>query len=378
MRKTELPALTGSRFYAALIVFLSHAALLPGMERMTAGKLIFNAGVVGVSCFFVLSGFILTYNYEVAFRDGVCRSSYFRFVWDRWTKIYPAHLLMLLVAIPLQIKSPNLPLDWRALPFHVLMAQCWWPVTRPTFHQYLNVPSWSISCEWFFYLVAPFAIYCALNRGKRWIPAALIALYALGMLALLRQGRSDFERLYLVSWFAPSRFPEFLTGVFLGCIFLGDRGRRLARWSGAMQVVGVMVLVSGAIYRAKAPWPFWGGLLYVPGASLLVLGLAYGKGLYVRHLSGAVLRRLGMASFCLYLMQAPLLRGMKGVWMQRGWQVETWTSFWIVMILLFVSIQTAALFVHIQYELRLQKLLRTWIRRGPAQQGSGAVLRAAV
>src|SRR5262249_18879393 len=154
MHKPELPALTGSRFYAALIVFLSHAPLIPGMERMAGGKLIFNSGVVGVACFFVLSGFILTYNYEATFRDGVGRSSYFRFVWDRWTKIYPVHFLMLLVAIPLQIKSPNLPLDWRAVPFHALLAQCWWPVARPTFYQYLNVPSWSISCEWFFYLVA--------------------------------------------------------------------------------------------------------------------------------------------------------------------------------------------------------------------------------
>jgi peptidoglycan/LPS O-acetylase OafA/YrhL len=311
----------------------------------------------------VLSGFILTYNYEAIFRDGVRRGTYLRFVWDRWTKIYPVHLLMLLVAIPLQIKSPNLPLDWRAVPFHALLAQCWWPVTRPTFNQYLNVPSWSISCEWFFYLVAPFAVYCVLNRRRRWMPVAAICLYGAALVAALGQGRSDFDRLYLVSWFAPSRFPEFLTGVFLGSIFLEDRGRRLERWSGVMQAAGFVALVSGAAYRAHAPWPFWGGLLYVPGASLMVLGLAYGEGVFAKHLSRPVLRRLGIASFCLYLMQAPLLRGMRGLWILRGWRVDTWASFWIVMIALFLAIQGAALLVHKHYEIRIRKYLRAWHRR---------------
>jgi peptidoglycan/LPS O-acetylase OafA/YrhL len=360
MSKPELPALTGSRFYAALAVFLSHAVLLPGMDQMSQTLLMFNVGVVGVSCFFVLSGFILTYNYEAIFRDGVRSSSYRQFVWDRSTRIYPMHLLMLLFMIPLQVRSPNLPLDWRAVPFHALLAQCWWPVTRPTFYQYLNVPSWSISCEWFFYLTAPFTIYCALNRGRRWIPVALTCLYALALAVILSQHRNDFQRLYLVSWFAPSRFPEFLCGVLLGCIFLGDRARRFARWSGLMQAAGFVVLASGAIYRAQAPWPLWGGLLYVPGASLLVLGLAYGDGILARHLSGRFARRLGMASFCLYLMQAPLLRGMRALWMLRGWTVNNWPAFCIVLAALFVSIQAAALFMHTQYEHRLRGVLRTW------------------
>ena len=63
MRRPELPALTGIRFYAAILVYLSHVPLIPGMGKLAGDNLIFNAGVVGVSFFFVLSGFILTYNY---------------------------------------------------------------------------------------------------------------------------------------------------------------------------------------------------------------------------------------------------------------------------------------------------------------------------
>ena len=71
MRKVELPALTGIRFYAALLVYLSHVPIIPGGESLVGQRLLFNAGVVGVSFFFVLSGFILTYNYADVFRTGI-------------------------------------------------------------------------------------------------------------------------------------------------------------------------------------------------------------------------------------------------------------------------------------------------------------------
>jgi len=156
MRKAELPALTGIRFYAALLVYLSHFPIIPGAESLVGQHILFNAGVVGVSFFFVLSGFILTYNYADVFRTGIRGSKYKKFVWDRLTKIYPVHLLALLMILPIAIYSPNLPLDWRAVPVHLLLLQCFWP---SHLRDYLNVPSWSISCEWFFYLLAPIAIY---------------------------------------------------------------------------------------------------------------------------------------------------------------------------------------------------------------------------
>src|SRR2546422_5943900 len=59
-------------------------------------------------------------------------------------------------------------LDWRAVPFHLLVLQCFWPSSTPAFSGYLNVPSWSISCEWFFYLLAPVVMFFALGNRRRW------------------------------------------------------------------------------------------------------------------------------------------------------------------------------------------------------------------
>lgn len=57
MHKPELLGLTGIRFYAALLVYLSHVVeVIPGMGALGQSILLFNAGVVGVS-FFGASGF---------------------------------------------------------------------------------------------------------------------------------------------------------------------------------------------------------------------------------------------------------------------------------------------------------------------------------
>src|SRR2546421_6972502 len=155
MRKRELSSLTGIRFYAALLVYLSHVRLIPGMSSFTGITDFINAGDIGVSFFFVLSGFILAYNYVDVFHDGVSAADYRRFIWDRLTKIYPVHVLVIIVVLPISILSPHLPFDWRALPVHLGLLQCLWPSSTPEFYEQLNVPSWSISCEWFFYLLAP-------------------------------------------------------------------------------------------------------------------------------------------------------------------------------------------------------------------------------
>ena len=369
MRKAELSALTGIRFYAALFVFLSHVPLIPGMERLAGRSLLFNAGVVAVSFFFVLSGFILTYNYADVFQNSVSASSYKRFAWDRLTKIYPVHLLTLLMALPIQIFSPNMPLDWRALPFHIFLLQCFWPFARPTFFDYLNVPSWSISCEWFFYLLAPLAICFAVGRQRRFLPLILAGGYLFCLWSLLGYSQSDFARLYFVSWFAPSRFPEFLAGVYLARGFLANPASRTQTVASLAQLGGILLIVAGALYREHAPWPMWGGLLYLPGSTLLVFGLASGGGLFAAHLSRSWLHRLGTASFSFYMLQAPMMRALKGVSLRFGWEVSSWAGFCLVTALLFVLVQGTALMVCYVYEIPLQKKLRSLmvVRRGVSQ-----------
>src|SRR5882762_4875863 len=255
MRKVELSGLTGIRFYAALPVYLAHVTMIPGMEGLSGGSLFFDVGVGSVTFFFVLSGFILTYNYADMFRDGVSGTGYKRFVWDRLTKIYPVHLLTLLLVLPIAALSPHQPLDWRAVPFHLLLLQCFWPSSTPAFAKYLNVPSWSISCEWFFYLLAPVATFFALGNRRRWVPVVVVMGYACGLGLFLWHGQSDEVRLYFVSRFAPSRFVEFLLGVFSARVFLTSSGQKLAGVSGLAQATGIGLILAGAMSRPYVAGP---------------------------------------------------------------------------------------------------------------------------
>ena len=362
MRRVELPALTGIRFYAATLVFLSHVGLLPGAGKLVSDHLIFNVGVVGVSFFFVLSGFILTYNYADVFRAGVSRPSYGRFVWDRLTKIYPVHLLATLVVLPIAVYSPNLPFDWTALPVHLLLLQCFWPFATGSRGEYLNVPSWSISCEWFFYLLAPVAMFLALGRRRSLMPILVAALYVvLGW--FVWNGQSEATRLHVVSWFAPSRFIEFLAGVFL-CRWYLAAPRAGKVWSpAAVQAAGIVLIVAGAVYRDYAPWPLWGGLLYLPGSAVLVFGLTRGDTVLARHLAAPLVRRLGVASYSFYLLHAPMLRALKSVFLVTGSEVGSWAAFGAIAAVTFVAIQVTALIVCSAYELPVQKRLRDLVRK---------------
>jgi peptidoglycan/LPS O-acetylase OafA/YrhL len=368
MRTEELPALTGIRFYAALAVFLSHVSLVPKMERLSDGYKVFDLGIVGVSFFFVLSGFILTHNYADLFRHGVPAGNYLKFVWGRFSKIYPVHFATMLMAIPIQILSPNKPLDWRAIPLHALLLQCWLPFTKTVFYNYLNVPSWSISCEWFFYLLAPVAMFCALGNVRRRMVLLAITIVYTGALGLfLWHSQSDFTRAYFLNWFAPSRFVDFLAGVFLARAFLSACAYSWAAWSIPAQISGLAYLVAVVLWRDHAPWPLRGGLIYVPGAALLVFGLAYSRGFFAAHLSRPWLKRLGMASFSFYMLHTPMCRAVRGVYYYFGWETTTWTGFWFVAVTAYVVVQAAAFIMFYKFELPMQ----TWLRSLRAAQPAG-------
>jgi len=204
-------------------------------------------------------------------------------------------------------------------------------------------------------------MFFALGNRRRWVPVVVVMGYACGLGLFLWHGQSDEARLYFVSRFAPSRFVEFLLGVFSARLFLTSSGQRLAGVSGLAQATGIGLIIAGAMYRPYVAWPLWGGLLYVPGSILLILGLAHGRGFFVAHLSRPGLNRLGVASFSLYLIHAPLLRAVRGLCLHWGWAVRSWPAFGAVVIAMFMVVQTAALLTCYGYEIPLQKRLRSFL-----------------
>ncbi len=123
---------------------------------------------MAVPGFFMLSGFVLAYNYAHRFQR-LRRPEVLRFWFLRLARIYPVHLATLLgLAVIVwgnRFRGNPLNLDYGDYAFvdfvrNLLLVQIWTPRGELTW----NFVSWSISSEWFAYLLFPFAAYCILQR----------------------------------------------------------------------------------------------------------------------------------------------------------------------------------------------------------------------
>lgn len=149
-----LPTLTGVRGLAALAVLFYHirggtAGFLP--ETVIAA---FAHGYLAVDLFFVLSGFVLWWNYGEAFRERGARAAP-SFIVRRVARIFPLHFAILsamaLFALALLAsgREPGAQYPFAQLPAHYLLVQNWGLGDTLAW----NDPAWSISTEWAAYLL---------------------------------------------------------------------------------------------------------------------------------------------------------------------------------------------------------------------------------
>lgn len=154
-RGAVIDSLTSLRGFAALwVVFVHHGDLVgrffPGFLRL---RPLLDAGVMMVTVFFILSGYVLGLRYREAFRTW-SPSSHLRFLALRLGRIYPVHALTLLFAVLLFARhgfQPGSPNDLGSLLANLLLVQGWGWDFRLTW----NFPAWSLSSEWFAYLLFP-------------------------------------------------------------------------------------------------------------------------------------------------------------------------------------------------------------------------------
>ena len=111
-------------------------------------------GPVGVGFFFVLSGFVLAW----AWQPKTTRRQFYQ---RRFARIYPMHLLTTMVATIVSVGAGD-P-HWASVWVTVLLIQCWF---TDTFRAGGNGPSWSLSCEMFFYVCFPFLVF-KISRATR-------------------------------------------------------------------------------------------------------------------------------------------------------------------------------------------------------------------
>ena len=302
--RRRLPSLTGLRIFGSLAVVLCHVG--HGFANAASLTVAEAYGYVGVSFFFMLSGFVLTWS------DTPQTAR--RFWWLRFARIWPLQFLLMAFAytvISSHVKSPGL-LGHLA---ELLLLQSWSP-DNPTYAGGNGV-TWSLSAEMFFYLVFPFAIVLLRrlrSRGLAVTAAVTLVLMAALPLIVAQAGVDTYSNLYywLFFVFPPYRFGEFLLGMLLArAMVLGLRipAPALTALTAAVGVGGLTWIMTSFTVRTGIPVvrPLV-ALLAIPYfAALLAASATRDTQPGGWWLGSAPLRRLGDWSFALYLVHAPAM-----------------------------------------------------------------------
>jgi peptidoglycan/LPS O-acetylase OafA/YrhL len=341
--RPSLPALTGLRFVAAALVVGYHVhAFVPAIGT-NAVLTALGAGYTGVSLFFVLSGFVLAYNYLTPDRPGV--GSVRDFLVARFARVYAVYLLCALIAFPLFIRNlthngvPGQKLQDGVLATisAITLTQAW----LPRYACELNCPGWSLSAEAFFYAAFPLIGLWLARRHRDSLPLIATACWFLSLgtafayltLYAPPSGATDETWQNVLKYNPLVRLPEFVVGVACGLLFLRDASA-MRRAAPALTIAVIVALCAILHWHQSLPYPLLHNGLLTPLFALLILALASQGGPVAAILSTAPLQLLGEASFALYLLHMPVFSYFRSALKFAGTSVVD--APWMIMLYLII------------------------------------------
>ena len=309
--RPRLLAITSLRFFAAFHVALFHLNEMGALGGPHWFRSFAAIGYVGVSFFFVLSGFILVYTYagrEIRLHD---------FWQARFARVYPAYLFSLVLFFPFfyfGTMKMHIPFFAFAEQHFVLssvlvllLLQSWLPAAALAW----NSVAWSLSVEAFFYVVFPFALakYTKLSRKALWalITACWVAGLAVSAGYLLFRpagmpyvSSSDYtSAVQFVKFFPLVRLPEFLMGMACGILFL--RSERNPKHALPLVGLGLLGVAATTLASRFVPYLVVHTAMSGPAFAAVVCGIALQPS-WAAWLNNRVLVLFGNASYSFYLL----------------------------------------------------------------------------
>ena len=300
----RIEQLTFTRFIAAISIVIYHYGknTFPFNQSFLPG--IFEQANVGVSYFFILSGFVMVIAYSkysyIHFKDYIKR---------RLARIYPVYLLASLILLPyLFIANHNIL--FTDILLNLSMLQSWFPSKALSF----NVPAWSLSVEMFFYTSFPLLIN-KIYAGKTLKSIFLIVLSVFVVSQLIfhflifsnyYQGYPSFSH-SLSFYFPLLHINEFLIGNLAGFWFIHKKQIRSNNL--LLLVLFALLLV---LLVADLPVNFHNGLLAILFVPIIVL-LSSNKSLITRVFKNKIFVFLGEISYGIYILQFPVFSWCKSV-----------------------------------------------------------------
>lgn len=325
MKKTDIPGLTGLRGLAALLIVIHHVGLLVLPLRGTVvGPALGKCGLLGMSIFFVLSGFVIHYNYAAKVVVGGRGIS--DFLIARFARLYPLYAIFVLCNFVYNHSA--FPAYAHFLPVNLLGIQSWIYSVHGTINLTLSQVyannAWSISTELMLYLMfIPLAMFARLGSAsfKRGITLVVLGIvgrivfvhFAGGMGNRLATAFGESPALPADQWliyFSPyGRIFEFIAGVGLSELWsaraLTTAEKRVA---GLLGTIGFAYILTAFLDASMFSLPnfFEGNDLHIGYAVAVPLAI-FAICLNGKILCGKIALWIGEISYSLYLVHGVMI-----------------------------------------------------------------------
>jgi peptidoglycan/LPS O-acetylase OafA/YrhL len=389
-----VPALDGLRGLAALLVAGAHYMTMEGGAPLS--ETVWTLTGVGMTLFFVLSGFVIHYNYNATItRAGGMRA----FFVARFARLYPLYILLFLFDFAYtgltarsacgQIGAPDE--HWMGLAFYLTLTQSWFyaVICRASLaYQYGPVAavSWSISVEMFFYLA--YVVAAILIARRKWSPrdgiilAAVAFCFTVVYFLVCNHYQEDINRIglalfgpaasadngydnSLLRWllyFNPAaRLSEFLAGLAAAHLYMARRPMVFsASRSSAVTLAAVLTVVTvhlwlyGVVAHHSSFIGRTASTLYGPLVAMTVYLVARYDTPWSRLFSRGILVRLGEVSYSIYLLHEIIPSAFKRLGLMTSDVATAWVA-WAGSLLLL------ALISQVSYAV-IERPARAWIR----------------
>jgi peptidoglycan/LPS O-acetylase OafA/YrhL len=308
-----IPSLDGIRAVAVSLVFFAH----DGLDELIPGGL-------GVTVFFVLSGYLITtlMRIEHARSGGI---SYRGFYLRRLLRLMPPLLIVVAAAATLAAASVIDGAFTSGGLFSVLFYFGNYYVVAHDFH---GMPAglgvvWSLAIEEHYYLLYPPLAALALRAGRAGLSVAVLSVFCAAVLAW---------RYWLVFHGASEAYLTMATdtrvdAILVGCLMALARNpwldpvpapNALKDWGVAAACVAVLfvtLLYRDETFRLTARYT----LQSLAIAPLIYLAVARADRLPFRWLNARPLVYIGTISYTIYLSHHLILSGLARHWPQLGW-----------------------------------------------------------
>lgn len=284
--KKELHGVTILRFVAAFYIFIFHIKMrIPFDFGPTLNQSLTN-GSIGMTIFFVLSGFILSYNYY-----GAEQKDYFK---KRIARIYPAYIACGILTLPfLYMTYKDAASTITIVTLFLFALQAW---SYQSFFIWNFSGTWSISVEMFFYALFP--LLCKTINKDNLLKIMALSYLATALIVPVSLVLSE-SFTFAVYYATPIyRLPEFIFGMCSGILF--KQGKKL---NVHVALIALLLLCFASTLKNINSMQI--NYLTVPAIAIILIYLA-GKPISKTIFSSPFIY-LGNISYSFYLMQLPIL-----------------------------------------------------------------------